>query len=424
MLWFWRKKEKTSSSKRPEFKDFFSPKVQDPQGDAKWMFLKEKFKDIGKEYLTSTAVEEEKRRTFSNLEELLTQANIGPKEKLEVFRVLEAGEILSSFLDGIPQLPVSLKQSIHRQYGTLEKLKSTSWEDLLKVPEITDDLATVIWEAIGKEGETKAATIPALVDASEATVEVRCPDCENIMKVPLGIAFWNCSFCNTSLYLYGGEAVFHYMLNATFDDEMAKSAIYRWMSSSELPSDLAVKATILEVEKIYFPLWYIKVRKGDREFVSIHPAASTSIGEMNKLELLEGNLTLFSQEKIEGFTLKLPETFYDVLQVWLKNVDMSEEDIKLKHLVHIPWYIFKYEYEGEIYRAIVEGSSGKVLTSVTPIKKSDIFTEAFIVILGLILLAEGLIIKSPLVGTYTMFATSVAFGCLLYYTLINEEANR
>ena len=79
-------------------------------------------------------------------------------------------------------------------------------------------------------------------------------------------------------------------------------------------------------------------------------------------------------------------------------------------LVHLPIYVFKYDYSGQTYTALVEGSSGKVLANLFPAKaETPYLAVATLATVGFLLLS-----CLPLAGYQIYRETGLLVGVAAY----------
>jgi hypothetical protein len=171
------------------------------------------------------------------------------------------------------------------------------------------------------------------------------------------------------LYLDKSSVVFHFVVSPTIDSEEASGKLRRWMAGNETVKDLDRLAMLQHQELTYFPMWRFVVKDtgGEKEFSE--PASSSAISDLRRLPLSGGSLKFFSPEQFHGMPLKEPDVLLDSATQWLQNEKgVQGNQIKETNLIHVPFYIFKYQFQGREYQAVVDGTSGRVLASVFPAK--------------------------------------------------------
>ena len=200
-------------------------------------------------------------------------------------------------------------------------------------------------------------------------MNVACTQCGGSVSVDPSSPFLNCPFCGSALYLDKSRVVFHFVVSPTISLEDAAGKLRRWMAGNETVKDLDRLASIQHQELSYMPMWRFVVRgsAGDQEFSE--PASSSTIADLRRLPLSGGNLKFFSPSEFQGMPLKEPDVLLESASKWLQTEKGTGPDqIKETNLIHVPFYIFKYQYGGKEYQAVIDGTSGKVLASIFPAK--------------------------------------------------------
>jgi hypothetical protein len=153
----------------------------------------------------------------------------------------------------------------------------------------------------------------------------------------------------------------------------------------------------------YFPVWYCKARSGSKEQVYLEPAAAISISEIKSLAIPAGDLQKYDQTLDSQAVV--PSVPFPAMLEWLAGRGVPAEQVVEAALVHLPVYLFKYEFNGRTYTAMVEGASGKVFANIFPAKaETPYFLVAAFSTLGYLVLSTF-----PLVG----FALDPELGLFL-----------
>jgi hypothetical protein len=216
---------------------------------------------------------------------------------------------------------------------------------------------------------------------------VACTQCGGAVDFAAGTRFAACLFCGSSLYLDGTRSVLHYVVAPTFGEGEAVGKLKRWMGGNETVRDLDSRAKVARCELSYLPLWRFVT---GRDTQTVEPAAAFALGDLGEIPLSGGQLSLFSPEKHKGASLQPPDVLLGSAHAWLEQRGVSQQELREVNLVHVPLYLFRYEFEGAAYSAAVEASSGRVLASVFPAKDEAPFVRltlvgcAVFLVLGLI----------------------------------------
>jgi DNA-directed RNA polymerase subunit RPC12/RpoP len=239
--------------------------------------------------------------------------------------------------------------------------------------------------------------------------EIQCAQCGGSLHPEEGQAFLTCPYCGSAVYLDKSKVVFHWYVSKTVTSDAAAANLRRWMASNATVKDLDRKAHVTATTFQYFPIWYVRgkdLQTGGPEQVFIEPAAATSISEIKSLSIPAADLKKY-EPSLDSEAVQPNVPFPAMLQ-WLGQRGIEQNEILEAALVHLPVYIFKYQFGGKPYTAMVEAASGKVFANLFPAKaESPYFLVAAISTLGFLCIS-GLPIAGYLVGEGSGFAA----GCL------------
>lgn len=245
-------------------------------------------------------------------------------------------------------------------------------------------------------------------------MQVGCTQCGASVALEAGSQFVTCPYCTSALYVDRSKVVFHFVVRATLTLEDAQGKLRRWMAGNDTVKDLDRLAKIEQQELMYFPMWrFVAVRDSvDQEFSE--PASSFSISEIKKIPLSGGDLQFFSPKEFAGVPLKEPDVLLDSAISWLQQQEAVQKDaIKEINLIHIPFYLFKYHFRNTLYQAIVDATSGRVLSSVYP-AKDEIPFIGIAIAAAIAYFVIGLLIANPLLKAVIYLAMSVPLGLFAY----------
>jgi hypothetical protein len=238
--------------------------------------------------------------------------------------------------------------------------------------------------------------------------EIRCSHCGAPVEFKPGELVATCKYCGFTTVIETGQAFNfeHSLLLNNYGAAQTESLIRDWMRSGFMkPGDLAKKSKITEQNLVYLPFWVASVEATTKYkgiFERISPAIVKE-GEIKK----EYNWLVLAREaagfptreydvplagkipydfrKIEGFAkvlnsemgkdeaLELAKQQIDQHHRFLLKQDIDRivevyTTINLKQMVylHAPVWFVRYEYKGNIYQLIIDGSSGSVLKGDIP----------------------------------------------------------
>jgi len=241
--------------------------------------------------------------------------------------------------------------------------------------------------------------------------EIRCSHCGAPVPFEPGELVATCKYCGFTTVIETGQAFTfeHSLLLNTFDQTQIEKPIKDWMQSGFMkPGDLARKAKITEKQLVYLPFWIVSIvakSKYKGIFERIAPAIvkeGTIEKEYNWLILarevaafptheydvpLEGKIP-FDFRRIEGFAkvlnseierdeaLELARQQIEAHHRFLLQQDVDKvvelsTDFTVKQMVylHAPLWFVKYDYKGNAYQLIIDGTTGTALKGDIPASK-------------------------------------------------------
>ncbi len=253
-----------------------------------------------------------------------------------------------------------------------------------------------------------APTTTTTASPALPNTEVHCAQCGGVLRPEAGQVFLTCPYCGSAIYVDKRQVVFHYSLRCTVTPEAAAANLRRWMAGNQTVKDLDRKARVVASTFQYFPVWYCKARANGKETVYLEPAAATSISELKALTIAAGDLQKYDPTlDAEAVAPTVP---FDAMVQWLDNRSVRREQLAEAALVHLPIYLFKYEFGGNSYTALVEGGSGKVFANLFPPKaETPYLAVAAFATLGFLVLS-----CLPLAGFALYEVTGLLVGLGVY----------
>lgn len=212
-----------------------------------------------------------------------------------------------------------------------------------------------------------------------------CPQCGAPIPISPRITFHTCEFCNTTSFIDRSGVMFYYLIPFTIEEDPAQQIFMRWLKSPQMVKDLDKSAKITTNKKIYFPLYlFTRMVEGEEKIIT-RPARGTLIEWIQNLTVPPGSMKIYDKsvglldaERID------PDITMDAYQKELPGTEVSQS------LLYFPIHQVDYEYDGEIYHAAIDGSSGAVHATMYPIRSSLPFGMVFIIgflagLLGIVL---------------------------------------
>jgi hypothetical protein len=242
--------------------------------------------------------------------------------------------------------------------------------------------------------------------ATLPTVDVHCAQCGATLHPDEGQLFLTCPYCGSAVYLDKSKVVFHWSLACTVAPEAAAASLRRWMAGNQTVKDLDRKAQVTSTAFQYFPLWYVKAKDQGRETVYLEPAAAISISEIKSLNIPSGDLQKYDRA-LDAQAVP-PTVPFPAMLTWLAGRGVPADRVAEAALVHVPVYLYKYQFAGKTYTAMVEGASGKVFANLFPPKaEAPYYLVAILATLGFLLVSSF-----PIIGYFVDTNWGVMAGLL------------
>lgn len=230
--------------------------------------------------------------------------------------------------------------------------------------------------------------------------EINCPHCGAPVQFKPGEILATCKYCGYTVVIQTGQTFTfeHSMLMNQYDQTKIDEAIKAWMTGGFLkPGDLARKSKITEKELTYLPFWVVSANatttyKGVFERISPPVVKDGKIEKTYDWLVLARKATIFPTREydvpLEGkvpYDFRKVEGFAKVLNSEIDKteaVELAKQQIEENHrflaqqdidkiiemhtdlnvdqtvYLHAPIWFIKYEYKGEAYQLIIDGTSG------------------------------------------------------------------
>jgi len=238
--------------------------------------------------------------------------------------------------------------------------------------------------------------------------EFHCAQCGGTLHPDEGQLFLTCPYCGSAVYLDKSKVVFHWSLACTVTPEAAAAGLRRWMAGNQTVKDLDLKSKVVSTAFQYFPLWSVKTKVQGRESVVLEPAAAISISEIKSLDIPSGDLRKYDPA-LDAQAVP-PSVPFPAMLKWLGARGLAADTVAEAALVHIPIYIFKYQYGRKMYTAMVEGASGKVFANLFPPKAEEPYMlVATAAVVGFLITSSF-----PVIGYLTHGAAGLGVGFLAW----------
>jgi hypothetical protein len=245
--------------------------------------------------------------------------------------------------------------------------------------------------------------------ATSPETEILCYQCAAVLPVEQGSQFVTCEFCGATNFVDKSGAVLHYAVQATIDETAASAALRRWMGGNDTVKDLDKKAVIERPSFQLFPMWLMRVNQNGKEKVVLEPAAALSIFGLTELSIPASDLEPYDNS-LDGDAI-VPTVPLETVRTWLaQNQKIAAGQIKESSLVHLPLFLFKYQFEGRTFTAVVDAASSQVFATVFPSKQEVPYVAIGSIGCALYFCAALI----PAVSFFTTDGTGLVFGIVGY----------
>ncbi len=240
---------------------------------------------------------------------------------------------------------------------------------------------------------------------------IRCSHCGAPVEFKPGELIATCKYCGFTTVIETGQAFNfeHSVLLNRYSPEQIEGLIRDWMRSGFMkPGDLAKKAKVTEKTLMYLPFWVVTV-EATTQYKGIFERITPAITKEGQIKKEYNWLVLARQasdfptraydvplagkvpydfRKIEGFAKllnsemerdqalelarqQIEEHHRFLLQQDIDRIIEETTTVDLKQMVylHAPVWFIKYEYKGNNYQMLVDGSAGMVLRGDIPNSK-------------------------------------------------------
>jgi hypothetical protein len=241
--------------------------------------------------------------------------------------------------------------------------------------------------------------------------EIRCSHCGAPVEFKPGEIIATCKYCGFTTVIETGQAFNfeHSLLLNNYSEDQIEKLAFDWMRSGFMkPGDLAKKSKITEKNLFYLPFWVVSV-EATTKYKGIFERISPPIVKEGQIEKDYNWLVLareaagfptreydvplagkipYDFRKIEGFAkvlnsemerdqaLEAAKQQIDTHHRFLLQQDIDKiieatttVDLKQMLYLHAPIWFIKYQYKGNIYQMVIDGSTGMVLKGDIPSSK-------------------------------------------------------
>lgn len=218
----------------------------------------------------------------------------------------------------------------------------------------------------------------------------QCPRCGSPIVPDQKDRFTHCGHCENTLFFDPGGILVTYILPFVIPESDARDIFMRWTAGPEMAADLEKGVTIHSVSRHFFPLFKFRIDGGGKSEVITRPARTSTLPGISSLRIPVGEL----KEYRSNFDHAGAEVLYPDIPL-ANGLSSLRGDVKEQALIFIPIFTIAYEYEGNSYIAVIDGSAGTVYPGLYPVRSSRPYgaVMALGIILGFVGAVGGLLLS-------------------------------
>jgi hypothetical protein len=260
---------------------------------------------------------------------------------------------------------------------------------------------------------------------AEVVEKIDCPNCGAPLKMKAGEIIITCEYCGTTVNLRAEKpfVLRHSIIPNNYSKDKIEAVVKGWMKSGfTMPQDMSRKAVIVESRLVFLPFYVVTAHATTRyQGIFTRTGKETPIKDTLSKEytrtILGRKTTRFPEQeykiplsgkssfdlsKVQGEFLHAELDAHEAEerarseienhQMYLikEKVDTihscsTEITIDSSEFLHAPLWFVDYEYQGVTYTALLDGSTGDLITGDIPVKQSS-FSWIWIAAIGVIAL--------------------------------------
>lgn len=178
-----------------------------------------------------------------------------------------------------------------------------------------------------------------------------------------------CDSCGTVIYIDRSSVIFHYIMPFLLDEEKARAVFRRWCAGPSLAKGLEHDAEVLSVEKLFFPVFLFRRVVNGVERSILKPAKGTTLPGLQSQIVPPGDMRVFDSTFSPGDAeVVSPEMS---IETYLPDLPGTAKE---QALLYLPFFVFRYRYQGADYTSVMGGTSGRVYTAGFPARSAAPYT--------------------------------------------------
>lgn len=195
--------------------------------------------------------------------------------------------------------------------------------------------------------------------------DLQCPHCGAPIAPDTDNLPVRCGHCGS--FLFPGTSgplpvfVLPFMLSASD----AREVFMRWAAGPEMAADLEKNVIVQDISRQFFPLFRFRTFDAGKNVVVIRPARVSTLPGLSSPRLPAGDLRAWER----GFDPGDAEVLDSTIPPSTYIPDLPGE-LKEQALIYVPLSTIAYEYGGNAYLVVIDGSAGQVYPGVFPVRSS------------------------------------------------------
>ena len=255
----------------------------------------------------------------------------------------------------------------------------------------------------------------------DISVGLGCPSCGGVIQIAEDSKAVNCQYCNALLWVEGEKGVRTIIFQNRFDGYRAQDIVRVWFKKGLKARDLQKSASVVESYEIYLPFWKLVARAagwvcGYEERTTVDSRGNTRTERIYKEQMVfrdfertmiacdTGDIGIRYLRNTVGEVIPTNPSDVPTFEVTTSSTDaegklsefIRDDAVKSANipyitfqkmhiipriftLIYYPVWVVRFNYQGRIYFATVDGVTGNVLSGRAP---GDPLYQSMIMTLG------------------------------------------
>ena len=201
-----------------------------------------------------------------------------------------------------------------------------------------------------------------------------CPQCGAPVSVSPRISFHSCEYCNTTSFIDRSGVMFYYLIPFIIEKDSAEKIFARWLKNPRMAKDLHTNAKIKNFKRTLFPVYLFTRLINGEEKKFTRPARGTLIEGIENLTVPPGSMKIYDNTIDTQNAERIDPDI--TMEVYLRDLPVTAVS---QSLLYFPIYQVEYEFNGETWHAVIDGSSGAVHATMYPVRSSLPFGTVFFI---------------------------------------------